>query len=240
MSKQILIIKTGNTIDSLLATGEDFEDWFVAESGIEAKHFRVKSLHLNEPLDDLKTLSGIIITGSPAYVTDEEAWNFIGADYIRDAHELNIPILGVCYGHQLIAWAFGGEVGFHPAGREIGTVAISLTEAAQEDPLFAELPQQFDVQVSHQQSVTGLPVNAVRLAANNFEPNQAFRLGATTWGIQFHPEFSADVVKKYIVARKEAIDKEGLDSDQLVANLQDSPCSVEVLQSFCRLVIAEN
>jgi len=236
MSKPILIIKTGNTIDSLLARGEDFEDWFISYSGYQADNFVVKSLHQGDELDELNKIAGIIITGSPAYVSDEEAWNFVGADYIRKAHELEIPILGVCYGHQLIAWAFSGEVDFHPAGREIGTVPLVLTGAAQDDPLFTGLPGEFPAQVSHQQSVTGLPLNAVRLAANDFEPNQAFRLGSTSWGIQFHPEFTAEVVKEYILARQGAIAGEGLNPQQLIEGIQDTPYSVEILKRFCRLV----
>jgi GMP synthase (glutamine-hydrolysing) len=237
MRKRILIIKTGNTVNSLLDRGEDFEDWFIAESARVPEEFLVRSLHKNEPLDDLNTIAGIIITGSPAYVTDEASWNFVGADYLRKAHELEIPILGVCYGHQLIAWAFGGKVDFHPKGREIGTVAIELTAAAKGDQLFVGLPEEFFVQVSHQQSVTGLPVNAVRLAANSFEPNQAYRLGSSTWGIQFHPEFSAEIVKEYICARKDAIESEGLKSQSLLEKLQATPYSVNLLRRFCQLAL---
>ena len=240
MIKPILIIKTGNTIESLLARGEDFEGWFVRESGYAKEYFAVNSLHENEKLDAIDSISGVIITGSPSYITDEEQWNFVGADYLREAHARQIPILGVCYGHQLVAWAFDGEVAFHPSGREIGTVPITLTEAAREDPLFSEIPEHFNAQISHQQSVIRLPLNALRLAANEFEPNQAFRIGDTTWGIQFHPEFSAEVVREYIIARSEAISAEGLDPQLLLNAVKDTPQSVEVLQTFCGLVFGDD
>ena len=240
MGKPILIIKTGNTIDSLLVRGEDFEDWFIAESKFGAENFIVKSLHLNEELDELDDIAGIIITGSAAYVTDEEAWNFTAADYLRSAFQRDIPVLGVCYGHQLIAWAFGGKVDFHPGGREIGSVSIVLSEGAMNDPFFSSLPSQFHVQVTHQQSVTLLPPNAVRLAANEFDPNQAFRLGGNVWGVQFHPEFSANVIKEYITAREVDITLEGLDPLQLLADVEDTPVSAELLYRFCRLVFDGN
>lgn len=240
MSKPILIIKTGNTIESLLANGEDFENWFVANSGFDEEQFEVKSLHHGEELSSLDDISGIIITGSPAYVTEEEVWNFIGADYIKAAHSRKIPLLGVCYGHQLIAWAFDGEVDFHPQGREIGTVAVSLTEEAATDPLFSQLPRTFTAQVSHQQSVTALPSQGIRLGGNSFEANQAYRLGEQTWGIQFHPEFSAAVTRAYIEARWEAIKSEGLDPELLHREVKETPHAVAVLQAFCRLAFREN
>ena len=85
--RKILILKTGNTIKSLLDTGKDFEHWFTDHSGLCKTKFMVRSLHLEDPLVDLRQVAGIIITGSPAYVTDKESWNFTGAEYVRRAHK---------------------------------------------------------------------------------------------------------------------------------------------------------
>lgn len=238
MSNKILIIKTGSTIASLLAKGEDFEDWFIAASGQPASEFHTCSIHLDEQLPDLSGVDGIIITGSPAYLTDLEPWNYIGADYLRKAHGLGIPMLGICYGHQLLAWAFDGDVGFHPGGREIGSVAINLTAAAESDPLLAGLESGFMAQVSHQQSVLRLPDAAVLLAENSFEPNHGFRLGDSSWGLQFHPEFSAEVMRAYIKERQSAIDSEGIDSDKLLAQVQSTPESAALIERFVRLAKA--
>ena len=235
--KKILILKTGNTIESLLEQGEDFEDWFITVSGLNSNLFTVQSLHLCEDLMDLENVAGLIITGSPAYVTDEAPWNFTGGEYIRKAHKAAIPILGVCYGHQLVAWAFKGEVAFRTEGGESGKVHIKKTMAADEDLLFGALPQNFKVQVSHQQSVTTLPVEAVRLAGSDFEINQAYRLGAITWGIQFHPEFSADIIRTYIKERQEDLESEGLHVDALLAATMDTPVSAGLLKKFCTLAI---
>ncbi|MFT4816374.1 MAG: GMP synthase-like glutamine amidotransferase [Pseudohongiellaceae bacterium] len=88
-----------------------------------------------------------IVTGSRAYVTDLAPWNEIAAVYLRLLHEQQKPILGVCYGHQLLTWAFGGVVRFHPNGREIGTIDVELTLEAASDVLFAKMPRQFSAQV---------------------------------------------------------------------------------------------
>jgi GMP synthase (glutamine-hydrolysing) len=144
--------------------------------------------------------------------------------------------LGVCYGHQLLAWAFGGEVGFHPGGREIGTVDVELTQAAASDVLFAEMPTQFSVQASHLQSVLSLPNEAVLLARNSFDAHHVFRLGSSTWGVQFHPEFSAHVMSTYIRERSADIVREGLNVEELLARVDATPVSASLLRRFATLL----
>lgn len=238
MDKKLLIMKTGNTIPDLRARGEDFEDWFIAGCGLPAGRVNVSSLFLGEPLPDLAETAGVIITGSPAYITDLEPWNDIAASYLREAIEREIPVLGVCYGHQLLAWAFGGEVDFHPQGREMGSVEIELTAAGQGDRLLGQLPVRFMAQVSHQQSVLSLPAEAVRLAQNDFDPNHAFRLGDSAWGVQFHPEFNAEITAAYIRARAADLDAGGLDSQALLDGLQASPEAASLLGHFSSLLLA--
>lgn len=238
MEKRVLIIKTGSTIDSLLARGEDFEHWFMAGADLPVSNYVVCSLHTGDPLPPLDTLVGIIITGSAAYVTDEETWNFRGADYLRAAFDVGVPILGVCYGHQMLAWTFGGEVAFNANGREIGTVEIATTTAATGDDLFNELPPTFTAQVSHLQSVVTLPAGAVQLAHNDFDKNHAFRLGETVWGVQFHPEFNADITRAYIRERAEVIAKEGLDVDALSSAVSETALAGGILRKFVAYCVA--
>ena len=235
--EKILILKTGNTIVDLLDRGRDFEQFFITVSGLAADFFVCQSLHLHDELSNLTKVAGIIITGSPAYITDVASWNFIGAEYIRKAHGEGIPILGVCYGHQLVAWAFGGAVGFNPKGREIGTVEVSKTEAAQDDALFSALPENFKVQASHQQSVTRLPHHAVRLAFNDFEINHAFCLGSKTWGVQFHPEFSAEIIKTYIKSRQDCLKVEGLNVGALLDSVEGTNASAALVRNFCNVAL---
>jgi len=238
MSKKLLIIKTGSTIAPLLEQGWDFEDWFIAGCQLPQDDFLVSSVYLGDGLPAHGEVAGIIITGSAAYVTDLADWNYVAADYLRAAEGLGIPILGVCYGHQLLAWTFGGVVGFHARGREIGTVDIQRDAAAQDDPLFAGLPTAFRAHVSHLQTVTTLPPGAVLLACNQFEPNHAFRLGERIWSVQFHPEFTADIVKAYIRQRADAIAAEGLDPDSLSESVGPTPEATALLPRFAQICLA--
>lgn len=235
MSKKLLIIKTGTTIPPLLEQSEDFEKWFFSGCEMVADEFMVSSIYLDEPLPTLSSVSGIIITGSAAYVTDLEAWNYVAVDYLRLAQKRGVPILGVCYGHQLLAWTFGGVVEFHKQGREIGTVDIINSAAAREDALFAGLPPRFKAQVSHLQTVTALPPEAVRLASNSFDENHAFRLGERIWSVQFHPEFSAAAVSEYIRFRADAIAAEGMAVAELLERVTSTPDAVSILPRFVRL-----
>ena len=242
MGRPVLIIKTGNTVPRLRKQGEDFEHWFCKGLGItfadtqDSDSVIVSNVHEGEELPPLDSVGGVIITGSPAYLTDLAQWNFITAEFVRQAHSAGIPQLGVCYGHQLIAWAFGGEVGFNPGGREIGTVPIELSPEATIDGLFGEMPGQFYAQASHQQSVLRLPENAVLLGANHFDAHHCFRYGECTWGVQFHPEFDADISRAYIEERKSDISAEGLDPDRLLAELKDTPESASLLRRFAEIM----
>ena len=236
MTKPLLIMKTGNTIGPLRELGVDFEDWFCEGLGLSAQEVVVVSVHQGQQLPAPDSISAVVITGSAAYVTDLEEWNFIAGKFIKEVYTLQIPMLGVCYGHQLIAWAFGGKVDFHARGREIGTVSIEFSTAAQSDRLFQGLPKTIAVNVSHQQSVIELPAEAVRLASNGFESNHGFRLGESTWGVQFHPEFSQKIIRAYILARHIDIDAEGLDASALSHGALDTPASAGILRRFMSIV----
>jgi hypothetical protein len=77
MSNKILIIKTGNTIPSLLAENEDFEDWFIRGTGLDSSRFVCCAVDKGESLPAIDDVAAAIVTGSPAYVTDLAPWNLL-------------------------------------------------------------------------------------------------------------------------------------------------------------------
>ena len=143
-----------------------------------------------------------VITGSHDMVTDRRDWSERTASWLAEAASMGASILGICYGHQLLAHALGGTVDYNLLGPERGTTEVTLLKAASTDPLFGGLPQTIEVHVSHSQSVLRLPSDAVALAANNWDSNQAFRVGDRAWGVQFHPEFDAGIMHAYAAAEK--------------------------------------
>jgi GMP synthase (glutamine-hydrolysing) len=180
---------------------------------------------------------GIVVTGSPAMVSDRESWSESTGAWLAKAVEQGVPVLGVCYGHQLLAQSLGGKVGYHPDGRESGTYEVNLHDSAKGDPLVEGLPRTFKAQLTHRQAVLELPANAVLLASNNFERHQAFRVGACAWGVQFHPEITADIMRAYLSAQAPDMLKEGLSPDSLMNQVEEAPYAASLLQRFSDIVI---
>jgi GMP synthase (glutamine-hydrolysing) len=171
-------------------------------------------------------------------VTDREPWSEATAEWLGAAIAAELPVLAICYGHQLLAHALGGRVAKNPRGREIGTVEVALAAAARGDDLLGEFPGALRVQSSHLESVLELPPGATRLATTKLDPNHAFRIGRSAWGVQFHPEFDADVVRGYIAARRDIILEEGIDADALSRDAVDGPDGTAVLRRFARILEA--
>src|SRR5690625_7156962 len=104
-------------------------------------------------------------------------------------------MLGVCYGHQLMAAAFGGHVDFHPEGRESGTLAVRLTETGRADALLRTLPERFYAHLTHAQSVLEAPSHAQVLAFNDHDANPAPRHGPRTSPGTLPPALRPDVMR---------------------------------------------
>jgi GMP synthase (glutamine-hydrolysing) len=190
----------------------------------------------DEALPDPSGFSGIVITGSHDMVTDRHHWSERTGAWIPSVIEAGIPLLGICYGHQLIAHVMGGIVGFNPLGSEFGTVNVHLSEHSVRDPLFSGFPLTVRVHASHQQSVLSLPASATLLASSSKDPHQAYVIGDRVWGVQFHPEFDADIAGSYIQACADDLSAEGLDPEYLLGTLEDTPHGEQLLRRFGEII----
>lgn len=235
--KKLLVIRTGSTFPDTAEALGDFEDWIKAGLALPPDLVEVVDAELGNGFPGPETVLGAVISGAHAMVTDEPDWSLGLERWVRVLVKARVPVLGICYGHQVLARAMGGAVAFHPRGTEIGTVEIRCLPASRHDPLFKALPPVFRGHVVHFQTVVRLPENAVLLAQNEFEPHHGFRVGDSAWGVQFHPEFSADAVREYLRHMEDAIRNQGQDPDNLRASVSETPCSADLLRRFGRLAL---
>ena len=234
--RPLLIVKSGRTLPELARRRGDYEHWISAGMGLEPARIRIVHVYENAPLPGPDAFAGVVVTGSSAMVSHRESWSERTAAWLADAVHAGTPVLGICYGHQLLAHGLGGRVGRNPRGREIGTVEVTLSGAARGDPLFGELPERVQVQATHVEAVLDLPAGARLLASSGGDPHQAFAVCDRAWGVQFHPEFDADVVCSYLDARRDLLLAEGIDPEALRRAASDSPHGTALLRRFARLL----
>lgn len=234
--KSILIIKTGETVPGTDPALGDFEDWIIDGMELPKARFDVVAVYRGEILPAPERAMAVIITGSSAMVSDRESWSEYTAGFLQQVIALGIPVLGICYGHQLIGHALGGRIDFNPAGREIGTVTVQSGAAAKGDLLLSAMPASFPAHSSHAQSVLQLPGGAVVLAFNDHDAYHAVRFADRVWGLQFHPEFDETVMKTYLIQRREVLEAEGLEVDRLLSEVALTVHARQLLRRFGEIV----
>jgi GMP synthase (glutamine-hydrolysing) len=232
----LFVLKTGNALRRTRERRGDFHDWIARAAEIELAELRVANVHEGDPLPEPASISGVIVTGSPAMVTAREPWSEQSTRWLARAVGAGTPVFGICYGHQILAEALGGRVGINPRGREMGTTDVRVLSEASADPLFGSVPARFAVHTTHVESVLELPPGARRLAENDADPHHAFAFGDSAWGVQFHPEFDADVMDGYLDERSQVLREEGLDPAALRAATRECPEASDLLRRFVRLV----
>ena len=234
--KKLYIIKVGTTFPTIAKQVGDFDKWTAAAlCSVDVETAIVDAEH-GVSLPNPDECAGVVITGSHSMVTDNLPWSSKIEGWIPLLLEADTPLFGICYGHQLLARAARGLVDFHPHGREVGTVSVYKLPDCADDLLFRSLPQSFLVHVTHSQTVLSLPTGAICLASNAYEPNQAFRLGNWAWGVQFHPEYNAEIMRSYIEEQKYELELIGMDVPRLLSAVAETPVAAEILRSFGGIV----
>jgi GMP synthase (glutamine-hydrolysing) len=223
--KRILLLKPGVT--SSRAVLGDYEAWFGRGCG-DVELARVE-LHAGETPPAVDGFDGVIMTGSPLSVTQPVEWMVRAADYLLASGERGKPVLGVCFGHQLLAWAGGARVARNPLGRELGTVRVWLTDEGQRSPLLEGFPDRFEVQATHEDIVVDPPPALTVLARNAVAAVQAFQLGPRSFGVQFHPEMDAASIQFCIDA------KDTRPEDRAKAVARETPMGERLLRRFVSL-----
>ena len=158
---------------------------------------RVMRANKGEPFpQEIDSLGGVVSFGGPQSANDDHI-DYVRAelDWIPRVMAAGVPLLGICLGSQMVARTLGATVGPDPDGLyEFGYYPIEPVDGAAED---LALDGTLNVAHRHGEAFT-LPAGARRLARRDVFENQAFRYGATTWGVQFHPEVNDAVLGRWL------------------------------------------
>ena len=229
--KKILVVKTGEPVPKIAEKRGQFADLIAGSIGPEfAFEYTVVDVRI-EDVPSPHDADAIVITGSAANVPTREAWILKTEAWLREVVAEGTPVFGICFGHQLLAQALGGEVQKNPRGREIGTIAV---DRHTEDPIFDGLPASFTANVTHIDTVVRLPPGAVGLARSPLEDYHAIRFTETCYGVQFHPEIDAEVMRGYVETRREILVSEGFDVEAMLAAIGEGDPGRRTLQNFVR------
>lgn len=174
-----------------------FEKLGVIESWIKQKNYILTTTHTykGEELPQHSDFDFLIIMGGPQSPLELNKHPYLRNEITLAKHavQANKVMLGICLGAQIIAEALGAATERSP-NKEIGVYPIQLTKEGAQDPLFKLFPQKFDVMHWHN-DMPGLPEGGVLLAKSEGCPRQAFRYGDRIYGLQFHLEMTAELVK---------------------------------------------
>ncbi len=230
---RIAVLQCGHPQPGLLRARGPYARWIAERIGRTLAEVEILDAVGGAALPPASGIDALFVTGSPLSVRDHAPWSVAATAWLAAAVKAGVPTLAICYGHQMLGEALGGEVALNPAGREIGVVEI---ERLADDPLFEGLPTRFPAIITHSDAVTVDPPGVAVLARSARCANQAMNLGPRARSIQWHPEMDAEIIRAIIRGRADAIDAEsGPGSAERFAEASwDVPSGPIIFENFMR------
>ncbi|MFL9925222.1 glutamine amidotransferase [Herbaspirillum lusitanum] len=235
MSAPVLIIQTGDPNETLKSSYGTYACHIKRAAGLADEQTDIVKVCEGQPLKPPSAYRAVFITGSPAMVTDKEDWSERTADWLREAADEDMPMFGICYGHQLLTHAFGGEVGYNPAGRAAGTMHVEMLDCCRGERLLQEMPMRFPAHMLHMQVVLTPPKDAIVLARSPMDQHHMLKHAENIYSTQFHPEFSSDFVRAHLSYYAEIYRGSGIDAMALYEQVSDTTQAASLLQRFLQL-----
>ena len=218
-------------LDDYVSYGTMFRRLFSQQNpDLEFRHYQITEGEFPQTLNECDVY---LITGSKAGVYEDLPWISSLQDWIRQAYKAGIPMLGICFGHQVLAQSLGGHAEKSHKGWGVGHQQMKI----QQLPGYLSSPlDNYRLIYSHQDQVVNLPAEAHCLAGNDFCPNASWYIGDQVLAFQGHPEFDAAYFRRLITRRVTCIGEQRL--NQALEGLQernDSDTVIRWLVDFIRL-----
>ena len=222
---KIGILLVGRASEDLVDEYGTYAEMLIALINTEEQVFEFKTFNILDdefPKDHLEC-DGWIVTGSPHGVYEDHSWIPTVSRLINNVYEANLPIFGVCFGHQLIAQALGGHVEKSEKGWGLG---LHTYQVNNKPDYMSNLSEEVTLSICHQDQVLRPPQGATVYAKSEFCENAGFYIKDKVLTMQAHPEFLVDFTKALLTARRDVtIPKEFV--DPALVGLKNNPDSVQ-------------
>ena len=222
---KIGILLVGRASEDLVDKYGTYAEMLINLINSDEKLFKFKTFNILDGIFPLNhnDCDGWIVTGSPHGVYEEHSWIPIVSQLIRDIYENKLPIFGVCFGHQLIAQALGGNVEKSTKGWGLGLHTYQINNKT---TYMDNLSSEVTLNICHQDQVLSPPNGATVYAKSDFCENAGFYIKDKVLTMQAHPEFLVDFIKALLTARRDVtIPKQFV--DPALIGLKSHPDSVQ-------------
>jgi GMP synthase-like glutamine amidotransferase len=201
---KLAILKTDAVRPEWVPQFGEYPDMFIALLRRVDPHleFRAYDVELGQYPADIDEADAYLITGSQSSAYEDKPWIDSLATFVRELHVRRKKLVGICFGHQLVAQALGGEVIKSPKGWGVGLHTHRFTLAP---PWHDQGDLGLDILVSHQDQVVKVAADTMVLAGSEFCENAVCQVGDHILTLQGHPEFLSDYARELMMFRKEQI-----------------------------------
>ncbi|SIR60024.1 MULTISPECIES: type 1 glutamine amidotransferase [unclassified Bosea (in: a-proteobacteria)] len=229
MGGKLLLLQNGPKRDGVARLPERFAGW-----GLDVD---ARWAYAGDFPDTLAGYDGIFVTGSPHGAYEDIPFIHREHDLIREADSLGIPMLGVCFGSQILASALcGRDQVFRRPFCEVGNKWLDVTPAARGDEIAGEIGERVYMFVWHNDEVRADHPDMRIIATSDLCPNQIWRFrDHRVWGIQGHPEVTKEQAVVWFEQSRATMERDGADIDALKATADEALPAKTMLSKFAAL-----